>query len=132
MLKIIHLGHYGITKMNLRAQDTIYWPGISKDITDLTQSCTICNQNARAQQKETLQPHHIPNTPWTKLRIDLFELNKIQYMLIVDYHSRFPIVRRLPSTATSSIIKTLKLVLSEHGIPKTIVTDGGPQFRSEF
>ena len=31
-LKILHLGHYAVDKMNLRARETVYWPGISEDI----------------------------------------------------------------------------------------------------
>ena len=31
-LKVLHLEHYVIDKMNLRARGTVYWPGISEDI----------------------------------------------------------------------------------------------------
>ena len=31
-LKILHMGHYAIDKMSLRARETVYWPGISQDI----------------------------------------------------------------------------------------------------
>ena len=27
-LKVLHMGHYVIDKMNLRARETVYWPGI--------------------------------------------------------------------------------------------------------
>ena len=33
-LKVIHMGHYAIDKMNLRAKETVYWPGITEDIRD--------------------------------------------------------------------------------------------------
>ena len=33
-LKVIHMGHYAIDKMNLRAKETVYWPGITEDIKD--------------------------------------------------------------------------------------------------
>ena len=32
-LKVIHMGHYAIEKMKLRAKETVYWPGIIEDIT---------------------------------------------------------------------------------------------------
>ena len=31
-LKVLHLGHYAVDKMQLRALETVYWPGINKDI----------------------------------------------------------------------------------------------------
>ena len=31
-LKVLHLGHYAVDKMQLRALKTTYWPGINKDI----------------------------------------------------------------------------------------------------
>ena len=26
-LKVLHMGHYAVNKMNLRARETVYWPG---------------------------------------------------------------------------------------------------------
>ena len=31
-LKVLHMRHYAIDKMSLRARETVYWPGISEDI----------------------------------------------------------------------------------------------------
>ena len=31
-LKVLHLGHYAIDKMSLRARETVYCPGITEDI----------------------------------------------------------------------------------------------------
>ena len=41
-LSMLHMGHYAINKMNLRARETVYWPGISEDIKTTYQRCTIC------------------------------------------------------------------------------------------
>ena len=45
-LKVLHMGHYVIDKMNLRARETVYWPGISEDIKvtyhPLWLLCKIC------------------------------------------------------------------------------------------
>ena len=49
--------HYAVDKMNLRARETVYWPGISEDIKATYQRCTICAKFARTVQKETLKPH---------------------------------------------------------------------------
>ena len=42
-LKVLHMGHYAIDKMNLRARETVYWPGISEDIqSHLPQMQDLC------------------------------------------------------------------------------------------
>ena len=51
-LKVLHMGHYAIDKMNLRARETVYWPGIMDDIKDTYHQCEICAKFARSQQKE--------------------------------------------------------------------------------
>ena len=42
ILNILHQGHIGIERTKLRAQNTVYWPGISKDITELISNCEKC------------------------------------------------------------------------------------------
>ena len=56
-LKVLHMGHYVVDKMSLRARETVYWPGISEDIRNTYHHCHICAKFARTQQKETLQFH---------------------------------------------------------------------------
>ena len=52
-LKVLHMGHYVTDKMSLRARETVYWPGISKDIRHTYHHCHICAKFARTQQRET-------------------------------------------------------------------------------
>ena len=77
-LKVLHMGHYAIDKMNLRAKETVYWPGITEDIKGTYHQCQICAKFARSQQKETLQsvetPHQV-GTTW--FRYFLIERNTI-------------------------------------------------------
>ena len=110
----------------------MFWPGITKDIENKVKDCVICQQNSSSQTKEIMHPHDTPKGPWMKLGVDLFEHNKKQYLLVVDYFSNFPIIRKFHSLSTGSIISELKGIFSENSIPETLISDGGPQFRSEF
>ena len=94
----------------------------------------ICQENAPSQTKEILHSHEVPRGPWIMLGIDLFKLNKRQYLLIVDQFSKFPFIRKLHSLSTGTVINELKGLFSENGIPevRSIISDEGPQFRSEF
>ena len=42
MLQIILQGHLGVEKCQLKARDCIFWPGISKDIMNMTANCPTC------------------------------------------------------------------------------------------
>ena len=55
----------------------------------------------------------------------------MHYLLAIDYFSQFPIVRKLQSLHTVSVIKHIKEVFMEIGVPRCIVSDGGIQFTSQ-
>ena len=61
---------------------------------------------------------------------DLFELKSAQYLLVVDYFSRYPEVYKLTSTTSDAIIKPLESILARHGVPEVLQSDNGPQFAS--
>ena len=95
------------------------------------QSCNVCQTFSKSQQREMLTPHEAPQGPWEKLAIDFFEFQSNSYLLIADYYSRFPVIRRVRSTTASATIDILKQEFSEYGIPKTVMSDNGPQFASK-
>ena len=119
------MGHYAIDKMSPRARETVYWPGISKDIRHTYHHCHICTKFARTQQRETLQYIETPQTAWEQLGLDIFALRNTQYLLVIDYFSWFPVVKQLQSLHSLSVIKHLKDIFTEIGIPRCIVSDGG-------
>jgi len=84
VLHIVHKGHFGIEKMQLRARETVFWPGISNEIMEIAKACEVCQIFSQSQQRETLMSHEIPQSPWEKIGIDFFEFQSQQYLLIVD------------------------------------------------
>ena len=117
-------------KSLLRAREAVFWSRIIQDITNKVQSCNTCQVYSKSQPRETLQQHEIPAQPWTMIGADLFELQGKHYLLVADYYSRFPVIRRLLGLITQSVIGQLKSVFSEYGIPVTVMSDNGPQFAS--
>ena len=87
-LEQIHRGHQGIQKCRLRARNAVWWPGISKDIDSFVSSCAECKKHA-ILPREPLMQTTLPNFPWERVACDLFELEKITYILVVDYFSRY-------------------------------------------
>ena len=51
-------------------------------------------------------------------------------LVIVDYYGRFYEVEVMQSTTTETIIDRLADAFCRHGLPNTIKSDNGPQFKS--
>ena len=65
--------------------------------------------------------------------MDLFEWKRAQYLLIVDYFSRWIEIARPKHTSSSRVTEHTKSIFARHGIPETFISDNGPQFdSSEF
>ena len=76
-----------------------------------------------ANQKEPLICHEVPVRPWQNVATNLFSWNTDNYVVVVDYYSRFYEVERLQSTTTTSVIKKIKGVFVRHGIPGNFISD---------
>ena len=62
---------------------------------------------------------------------DLFELETADYLLEVDYISRYVQTTQMHKTTKSTeIIKALKENFARHGIPEELRSDNGPQYTS--
>ena len=128
ILEQLHTSHMGIERTRRLARDAVYWPGINKDIENIVKTCQACQENQDQQHKEPLEPHEVPPTPWTKLAADLFHLDGTDFLLITDYHSKFPVLRKMHNTTSTSVTTVMKEAFSMFGVPAEIVSDNGPQF----
>ena len=129
-LQKLHEGHQGLTRCRLRARISVWWPGISKQLDTYIKRCPECARDAK-QSKEPLIPTPLPAYPWQKVATDLFHLDGKDYIVLVDYFSRFPEVKRLQTTTTQSVVNTLKTMFARYGIPEVVRSDNGPQFSSK-
>ena len=68
-------------------------------------------------------PHDIPNCPWEKLGADYAGKD---YLLVIDYFSKYPEVARMSSKTAETTVRKMKQIFSRHGIPNTLVTDNMP------
>ena len=61
----------------------------------------------------------------------IFQLNNKNYLCIIDYHSRFPVVKKIGGLSVDSLTLVLKVVFAGYGIPKRVMSDAGGNFISE-
>ncbi len=61
---------------------------------------------------------------------DLFVWKGSNYLLVVDYLSRYIEIARLPKETLAEVIQQLKIIFARHGIPREVISDNGPQFVS--
>ena len=134
ILKQIHKGHLGFDKCQMRAKETVYWLGLNEQLEQLILSCQPCLKYSRSKDK--INPHmalghEVPQVLWSKLATDIFHYESQPYLFIVDYSSRFPIVRKLKSMSAQHITEHFKSIFSEYGWPDTLVSDNGPCYAAE-
>ena len=131
VLDVIHLAHQGKTKCILLAREAVFWPRINNDIRSMVKDCEICNKHQPAQAKLPIMQPELPTRPWEKLGSDIFEFNSSKYLMIIDYFSRFPVVRLIGNMTANTICSHFTQVLSEYGLPSHIQADFGTQYVSK-
>ena len=83
-LRKLHTGHQGIVRCRLRANSSVWWPGLSKQLKEYVSKCQECARTS-IPNKEPLIPSSLPNYPWQTVATDLFHLNGTTYLVTVDY-----------------------------------------------
>ena len=105
MLRRIHTGHLGIEKCKKRTRDVLFWPGMNAQIQELVSKCVICLESTAANHKEPLINRRITSRTWEAVATDLFVLNGEDYLLVVEYCSRYPEIEKLENTLSWRILE---------------------------
>ena len=69
--------------------------------------------------------------PWTKLATDIFHFQGTNYLIIVDYTSKFPVVKQLRKMDQHAITNAFEEVFTECGYLDELVSNSGPCYRGE-
>ena len=104
---------------------------MNQHITEVVSKCTTCLEHRKKNAEEPKIPFRIPTLPLEVVATDLFTLDNSDYLLIVDYQSRYFEVVKLPDTKSVTVITYSKSIFSRHGIPAEVVSDNGLQYSSK-
>lgn len=131
MMQNIHQGHAGLNTCKMRARSCIFWPELNNDLELFVKQCKPCMKYHINLQKEPLIHHSIEQIPWYKVGIDICTLNNKDYLVFMDYYTKFIEVCKLDNLTSDCVIVNCKSIFGRHGIPSFVVTDCGTQFTSE-
>ena len=130
-LKQIHQGHQGIEACRSRAREFVFWVNINSDLKEMVEKCDICQSQQNSTTSVQKYVSEVPPHPWHTLGSDLFYFQRIDFLVVVDYFSKYLIVRKLPSSTSSAVIKELGMIFSEFGNPLVFRSDNGPCYSSQ-
>ena len=131
MLSSLHEDHPGICGMKAPAWSYLWWLKLDTAIEDTVRNCSACREVKKGAVPAPLIPWKWPTRVWQRLHIDFAEYEGINYLLIVDAHSKWPEVYVTQSTTAANRIELLNGLFVSYGLPEEIVSDNGPQFTSD-
>ena len=89
----------------------------------------ICQSPSRSA-KPIGNVSEVPPHAWYSLGPDLFYCNKMDYLVVGDYFSKYLLVRKILNSSTYSVIKELGMIFTEFGHPFVLKSDNGPCYTS--
>ncbi|XP_064598511.1 uncharacterized protein LOC135464872 [Liolophura sinensis] len=130
ILDRIHDGHLGMTKCIQRANQSVWWPGLTKQIQTKVAQCSYCQINRPSLRKEPLKSTPLPSRPWQQLAADILEFKSKHYLLVIDYFSRYFELKHVPRLTSNVTILKMKEIFARFGTPEQLITDNGTNFVS--
>ena len=110
MLMKLHESHLGIEKTKKLAREYIFWPGMNAQIAETVSKCGTCLANRNSNRKGPMKMSEIPDLPWNAVGTDLFQFDNHNYVIVVDYYSRYFEIARLENTKASCVISHIKSI----------------------
>ncbi|PAA56643.1 hypothetical protein BOX15_Mlig004385g26 [Macrostomum lignano] len=134
-----HEGHPGVVRSKQRCRDTVWFPGIDRQVEDYVKNCTACTlaEKSGKPQQTIVTPIEWPDGPWDKVEIDIFgevaaAPRHQRFLLVIhDLYSKWPEIAAMETVTSANIIKTLRKLFGRWGVPKMLISDNGPQFVSD-
>ena len=87
----------------------------------MVNECSTCQKYQASQPREHFIPQEVPPSPWQTVATDLFSWGQHSYLIVADPYSRFPVIRRLNSLTSQSMIGHLRSLFDEYGIDSEIL-----------
>lgn len=130
VLKLLHEEHPGVIKMKALARSTVWWPDIDKDVDMTVRNCIICQSVRSSVPAAPLQPWSWCTSPWERVFVDFAQKEGKYFLVLVDSHSKWLEIRIMDNTSAKKTVEEMRSIFAAYGLPREVVSDNGPQFRS--
>ncbi|CEF61625.1 Reverse transcriptase domain and Integrase, catalytic core domain and Zinc finger, CCHC-type domain and Peptidase A2A, retrovirus, catalytic domain and Ribonuclease H-like domain and Peptidase A2A, retrovirus RVP subgroup domain and Aspartic peptidase domain-containing protein [Strongyloides ratti] len=131
VLQKLHLGHTGIVRMKILARSNVYWPGMNKEIENLSKTCETCNKIGTPVAKTNLHPWQPSVETFERIHIDLCgPMNGKTFLVLYDTYSCYPFIVQVKKGDSEEIIEILDKIFIDFTYPKLLVSDNGPNLVS--
>ena len=127
----IHQGHQGIEACRSRAREFVFWVKLNDDLKELVEKCDLCQSQQNSTSIIQKYVSEVPPHPWHTVGSDLFYFRRIDFLVVVDYFSKYLFVRKIHNSTSSAVIKELGMIFSEFGKPQIFRSDNGPCYTSQ-
>jgi len=133
-----NVGHEGIFKTYNRLKRDYYWTNMALDVKYIVTTCKRCQlfkPQTSNSMTETIPTK--PGLPFSKVGLDIvgplpLTIKGNQYIIVlVDYLTKWVEAEPTSTIESTDVIYFLSKVFARHGIPEVLITDNGPQFRSD-
>lgn len=130
----------GVYKTYSRLSEKFYWPKMRQDVAAYIRKCQICAAYKQDTQgpKDQIISHPKTSRPWETLSTDLMgplprsSKGNCFILVVTDYLSKFSLVFPLRKATSTSVIRHIEeQVFLVFGVPRLILCDNGPQYRSK-
>ena len=132
VLQVLHSAHQGVAAMNERAKAGVYWPGITKDIARIRDSCSSCNLIAPSNPRLPPVEPMIPKYPFECIACDFFHYRGWYYFVAADRLSGWTEQQRVKvgtnESGANGLCNALQRLFVTFGVPAEMSSDGGPEF----
>lgn len=132
-IRLAHVGHQGIVKTKSLLREKVWFPKIDSLVEEEIRACIPCQATGRQKPPQPLQMRELPSENFDTVYIDfLGPLPTGETLLVlIDGRSRYPEVKIMKKTDASSVITRLNEIFSTFGLPKEVISDNGPPFKSD-
>ena len=73
--------------------------------------------------------HPLPSCPWWMCATDIIMLEGVDHLVVGNFYSKMIFIQHIPPSQSNAnkVVLLLKKMFSEHGIPKVLCSNNGPQ-----
>nr|XP_039248898.1 uncharacterized protein K02A2.6-like [Styela clava] len=131
VLDELHENHPGMVRMKSLARLHVWFPNSDERIEQKVRDCSNCQEVRSPANKTPGNPWIWPTKPWQSIHMDYAcPIMNENFLMMVDAHSKWPEVFRMPSTTSEKTVDALRYFFTKYGLPEILVSDNASNLSS--